>query len=186
MDAKQYHKEDTYYLWFIFLNNGSMQSFSALYDMYADELYSYGIHLGFNSDICKDAIHDIFLKLHVTRKKLKAVKNPAAYLFKSFKNLLIDSVRKESRNTDIDAFSDDFTIDITILDNMIDKEEAGMLKQKVTRMLDSLTGRERETVYLRFMFNLSYPEIGEILKINADSVKKSVYRIMEKLRKEVN
>ena len=109
-----------------------------------------------------------------------------AYLFKSYKYRLIDLARKEAKIENIDSCSDSFTLNITILDNMIDKEESILLKNKVEKLLECLSGQQREALYMRYMLGLGYDEIGEILQINSDSVRKIIYRSIKKIRQNID
>lgn len=171
-------------LWRRFLKYGDDHSFSILYNSHIDKLYSYGIHLGFQNETCKDAIQDVFYKLYTSRENLTQVNNIAAYLFKSLKNRLIDIVRKDTKTQTIELVDQPFSIDVTILDNIIDAENAALLKSKVEELLKSLTAQQREAVYLRYMHELSYDEISELLNINPESARKVMFRAMKKLREQ--
>ena len=171
-------------LWQKFLKYGDDHSFSLIYNSLFDKLYSYGIHLGFHSEECKDAIQDVFYKLYLSSENLCRVNNIAAYLFTSLKNRLIDMSRKDSRIQKVELINQSFSIDVTILDDIIDAEKAVLLKNKVEELLASLTPQQREAVYLRYMHDLNYTEISELLDINPDSARKLMFRAMKKLREQ--
>lgn len=76
--------------WREFIEKGDEHSFSVIYYNRVDDLYSYGISLGFNKELCKDAIQDTFYKPNITREKFRHVDNIKAYLFMTFKHRLID------------------------------------------------------------------------------------------------
>ena len=171
-------------LWQKFLKYGDDHSFSLIYNSHIDKLYSYGIHLGFHSELCKDAIQDVFYKLYLSSENLSGVNNIAAYLFTSLKNRLIDMSRKDSRIQKVELINQSFSIDVTILDDIIDAEKAVLLKNKVEELLASLTPQQREAVYLRYMHDLNYTEISELLDINPDSARKLIFRAMKKLREQ--
>ena len=178
---------NVHFIWQKFINEGDSFSFSVLYNTYVDLLYAYGIHLGFQDELCKDAIQDVFYKIYQSKNTLKKIKNPTAYLFKSYKYQLIDLARKEEKISDVDLSSigDDFTIDITVSDKIIEAEELMLLKNKVEKMLKCLSGQQREALYLKYVLELKYNEISEILQINPDSVKKLIYRAMKMIRKNM-
>ncbi|WP_347022183.1 RNA polymerase sigma factor, partial [Bacteroides ovatus] len=52
--------------------------------------------------------------------------------------------------------------------------------------LKGLTGRQKEIIYLRFVHEMSFEEISEIMEINIQSARNLLTRSMEKLRKEVS
>ncbi len=109
--------------WQQFLENGDETTFSVLYNCYVEDMYSYGISLGFQKEICKDAVQDVFYKLYISRKELCHITNGAAYIFKSYKHRLIDIAHKNIKNEPV-PIPDSFITDITVLDNLIDTEKA--------------------------------------------------------------
>lgn len=157
---------------------------SSLYNAHVDGLYYYGISLGFSHDICLDAIQDVFCKLFF---KIENINSEAAkyYLFRSYRNQLLDlrkSKKKEIAHSDIIDLP--FHVEVTIVDTLIEKEEQERIKKKVDQLMGMLTQRQREAIYLRYMEELEYDEIGKILGMNIESVRKLVFRGMEKLRQQ--
>ena len=167
------------------MDKGDESSFSIIYNNHVDDLYSYGISLGFQKEMCKDAIQDTFYKLYISRENLCHIENITAYIFKSFKHRLIDLTRKNTKEENLDAVTDSFTVQVTVLDNMIESEKAEILKKKVASLLSGLTSGQREIVYLKYMIGLGHREIAEVLDIREESARKLLYRTMEKLRQQV-
>ena len=69
---------------------------SEIYNTYVDDLFTYGLYLGFEREIIKDAIQDIFVRIS-TDDKIFDISNIKFYLFKSLKNRLSDISRKNKR-----------------------------------------------------------------------------------------
>lgn len=172
--------------WLNFLERGDEPSFSVIYNSHVDDLYSYGVSLGFQKEMCKDAIQDIFYKLYISRNNLSHIKNITAYIFKSFKHRLIDLSRKNIREETLESVNETFTVQVNLLDNIIESEKAEILKGEVSLLLNELTANQREVVYLRYMIGLEHREIADILDIREDSSRKLLYRTMEKLRQQVS
>ena len=123
-------------------------------------------------------------------KKNKAfnTENIRHYLLRSFINrhLDIQKSRKNMISTDISdlPFVMEVSLDDTTTEGyMIEEEEREKLKEKVAFLLSLLTERQRKAVYLRYMEEMEYEEIAELLNMNAESVRKLVFRGLEKLRK---
>lgn len=171
--------------WGKFVEKGDDSSFSMIYNHHVDILYSYGVSLGFLSEMCKDAIQDTFVKLYLSREDLIPIENITAFLFKSFKNRLIDLSRRQSKEEVFEVAREDFLVQVSVLDNMIDRENEELLKQKVTSLLSNLTPNQREVVYLRYMIGLKHKEIADVLEIREESARKLLYRTLEKLRDHV-
>jgi len=169
--------------WRKFLENGDEQSFSIIYNHHVDDLFSYGISLGFQKETCKDALQDTSYKLYITKEKLHHVENITAYLFKTFKHRLIDLSLKNRSGENIESYTESFPIHVSILEDMIDRENSELIRKKVETLLSSLTPNQREVVYLKYMIGLQHREIAEVLGIHEESTRKLLYRAMEKMRK---
>lgn len=160
--------------------------YTTFYNKYINELYSYGISLGFSGNVCMDAIHDVFCKIYVNKNELQNIRNIKHYLFRSLRNRLLDIYRKNKKITfdEIDDYS--FSIEVSVMDTIIDEEERLLLKHKIESLMSKLTSNQREAIYLRYMQEMEYEEIALILNINAESVRKLVYRGIDKLREQSN
>jgi len=163
------------------------ENFSQLYKKYINSLYKFGIGMGISHDVCLDIIHDVFCKL-IEKNEIFETDSVRHYLFRCFINRYID-IQKSHKNVTSENFTDlPFMIEISIDDTsiegyMIEEEEKEALKQKVEFLLGLLTQRQRKAVYLRYMEEMEYDEIGELLDMSAESVRKLVFRGLEKLRK---
>ena len=169
--------------WDKFLYENDEAAFSRIYKNCVSELYSYGISLGFPSELCMDAIQEIFYKLYVQTNRLTHVSNIRFYLFRSFKNQLIDIQKKRKIILPIENSEHRFMMEISVEDSFTNEEERSLLKQKVEELLQVLTDRQHEAIYLRYMQNMEYAEISTIMDMHPESVRKLVYRAMQAIRK---
>ena len=187
MTNQERHKRLNAY-WQIFLNSeteeDSKDVFSSIYSLCVNDLLAYGQSLGFDMNLCEDAIHNVFCTLYLKRKELTEVRSLPPYLFRAFRNDMLNMWRKLSKLSEIDINRLSFTTEVTILDTIIDEEEKSDIKDIVEDLLNKLTDRQREAIYLRYMQGLSYEEIAELLDISLGSVRKLVYRAIMCLREE--
>jgi RNA polymerase sigma factor (sigma-70 family) len=159
--------------------------FSQTYKTHVQSLYSYGIGLGYPHEICLDAIQDVFCKLY-TQNLLADINNIKYYLFRSLKNRLIDIRKSTKKEINQLNENEEFSIEVSIMDHILISEEEILLKNKVESLLKLLTDRQREAIYLRYMQELEYEEIGRLLDMNAESVRKLVHRGIDKIRKNTD
>ena len=156
--------------------------FSSIYRTYIDSLYRYGINLGYTHDTCLDAIQDVFYNLYISNAITK-VENLKYYLFRCLKNRLFDihkSQKKEILNIDInDQY---FNIEVSLMDSIIEQEKQKMIIDKIESLLKQLTNRQREAIYLRYIQEMEYDDIGKLLNMSGHSVKQLVYRGISRLR----
>ncbi len=155
-----------------------------LYNSYVDDLFAYAIHLGFERHIVMDAIHDVFLKLFYNNTiDPENLENPKFYLFRALRNTLINSAKKKS-NFDISINEIEHTHDKTDeADNfLLSEEQEQLIKEKVENLLKTLTKRQYEIVYLRFVEEYSYEQIAQIMKITPGACRKLVHKAIKNLR----
>ena len=161
---------------------GDDQSFAIIYHTYFSELFAYALKLGFDKETSKDAIQDIFFKIYVSRNKLTHIQHIEFYLIRSLKNRLFDLHHDEHKIQEID-YQDIFVEnEKNIVEQIIDEEKEIQLKHEISYLLQNLPPRQRKIVHYRYQFNLSYAEIGEIMHLSADAVKKNLYRALKKMK----
>lgn len=169
--------------WEKYLLNGDEKSFSTIYNQMADDLYGYGLSFGCREEICKDALQDVFYRLFIQRDKLHHVENIIAYLFRSYRNRLADLTRMDRRTESVGILEETFSPEVTILDDLIDREVSENIKKKTENLLRQLNTNQREIVYLKYMNGLQHREIAGIMGIQEESARKLLYRAIEKMRK---
>lgn len=166
---------------------------TALYNLYVNDLFTYGCYLGFEREIVKDAIHDVFVKLTTNESKLNQIAQIKIYLFKSLKNRLIDIYKGTKREVTLgndmpfEGLSIEempFNIVVNIEEDLIEEEERLQIKTEIEEMLNSLTERQREIIYLRFVQEYDYKDIAELLNISVHGCQKLVSKAILSLRKK--
>lgn len=164
---------------------GDRKIFDYVYLCYVNDLYAYGRGFNFSYDELHDILHDLFLSFLVNPKVFEGVKNIKTYLFTCFKNRILNILKIPREYCNIYQYEHLFIAKVDLLDEMIDREEADMRKQQVESLLGSLTSRQREAIYLRYMQKLSYDEIAQILNLTQKGARKLVARGIDKMRGNV-
>ncbi|WP_321330733.1 sigma-70 family RNA polymerase sigma factor [uncultured Bacteroides sp.] len=161
---------------------GNNAAFTQIYNLYANKLMAYGLGWGFEREILKDAIQDVFYKLYFNRKAFKEVTNLKFYLIRSLKNRILDLLKQTADTTEIAEVN--FFIQPSVLDELIAEEDRAMIQKQIETYLNMLTGRQREAVYLRFIEELDYEEIAIMLNMTAPAVRKLVCRAIARIREQ--
>lgn len=164
--------------------DGSNYAFSCIYKKYVNELFAYGLGLGFEKETLKDAIQEVFYKFYESKKHLKNVNNLKYYLLRMLKNHLLDIHRSKMDVSDLVSHELTFSIKTTVLDDLITKEERFALQTKIDNLLKTLTHRQREAIYLRFIQEMEYEEIGKILEMTPQACRKLISRAVKRIRDE--
>ncbi len=165
-----------------------MKNLANIYTEYVDLLFIYGTNLGFDREIVKDSIHDIFVKIALENNILSRVDNIKFYLLKSLKNRLFDihrSVRKELSLDKINPEDDmQFIIDVNVENLIIEEEDKTQIKERIQNMLNILTDRQREIIYLRYVQEYDYEQISQLLEISVHGCRKLMSRAILTLREK--
>lgn len=164
------------------VQEGDMQ-FIALYKFCYQDLYAYGVSLGFNTEDVKDAIQEVYLKLYFNERLCIDEKKIKFYLLRSVRNQLIDWERTKKDTSSIEEEERSFKLSVSVEESFISDEEDLLLKKRVNRILDLLTDHQREIVYLHFIEEMPYEEIAVMLDMKIQTVRGQVFKAMEKLRK---
>lgn len=164
------------------VQEGDMQ-FIALYKFYYQDLYAYGVSLGFNTEDVKDAVQEVYLKLYFNERLCIDEKKIKFYLLRSVRNQLIDWERTKKDTSSIEEEERSFKLSVSVEESFISDEEDLLLKKRVNRILDLLTDHQREIVYLHFIEEMPYEEIAVMLDMKIQTVRGQVFKAMEKLRK---
>ena len=164
------------------VQEGDMQ-FIALYKFYYQDLYAYGVSLGFNTEDVKDAIQEVYLKLYFNERLCIDEKKIKFYLLRSVRNQLIDWERTKKDTSSIEEEERSFKLSVSVEENFISDEEDLLLKKRVNRILELLTDHQREIVYLHFIEEMPYEEIAVMMDMKIQTVRGQVFKAMEKLRK---
>ena len=163
---------------------------ASLYDEYLNRMYSYAIHMGFNEQTAMDAIHDVFYKLCINQSALNNISNHKSYLLRALRNRLIDINRSdriqtvENTKKEEDAEKLTFMLNVTVEDELIEKEAQDEIRHKVEEYLKKLSDRQREIIYLRFIEEHSYEEIAEIMNISVESSRNLISKSLSKLKNQ--
>ena len=161
---------------------------ASIYTLYVDDLFTYGCYLGFEREIVKDAVHDIFVKITTDSDKLNNISNIKFYLFRSLKNRLLDIHKNQKEYIELEDINPvreiPFNIQVNVEELMIEKEEQVQIKTGIEQMLNSLTDRQREIIYLRYVQEYDYDQIAELLQISVHSCRKLVSKAILSLREK--
>ncbi|RHJ94035.1 RNA polymerase sigma factor [Parabacteroides bouchesdurhonensis] len=169
-------------LWECFLS-GDKEAMAYIYGKQYQPLLAYGMKIMPDYEMVRDCIQDMFVKLYINRKNLSATIHVNTYLIKSLRNRLYDEMSVSMNKLTIDDLSFDFTTDDFFLTHFLENDDDLIQRKKLQNAIEKLSPRQREIVYLRFIRELDYNEIGEFLGINYQSAKNLVSRTLVKMRR---
>ncbi len=158
-------------LWLLF-TQGDMQAFQTIYSYHYQMLYNFGTRYLKSNEI-EDCIHDTYLNLLHYKNSLTAVSNVKAYLFKSFRN----QIYKYRKDNLLEFNLNDGTIPYEEDDN--NKE---IILKELKLLIEKLSSREREIIYLKYFQQFNNLEISELLGIKYQTVRNILAGAIKKMR----
>ena len=161
---------------------GDDEAYTYIYREYSQALYAYGMHFTSDKGLVEDCIQDVFIKIFQNLRHLQSTDNIKLYLFIALKNKLFNIFRKDIKYSQIDSLEPVFAAEYTIEDEIIENEREQFLNEKMIRMLEVLSPRQKEIIYYRFVEGLSYEEICQIMDMNYQSTQNLIQRSLKKLR----
>jgi RNA polymerase sigma factor (sigma-70 family) len=133
---------------------------------FSDSVYRFILKNIKDEDKAKDTVQDSFEKMWLRSKDISFEK-ARSYLFTTAYHTMIDSIRKDSRQTSLKQAHENM---VTCNNNYSD------LKEVLDEAVDKLPEIQRSVVLLRDYEGYAYDEIGEITGLNESQVKVYIFR----------
>ena len=154
-------------------------AFEALYRESRDDLYAYVAGLLRDRSAAEEVTSQAFERAWRKRRQLNRRRGtPRAWLFGIARNAALDELRHRSRIAPEPEAERPGKVP--------DPGDAAVDRATLQRALDSLTGRERELVALKFFAGLSNAEIASVIRTSETNAGTRLHRVIEKLRRSID
>ncbi len=159
----------------------SPEAFAELYDRYIEKIYRF-IYLKLSDkEDAEDTTSDVFLKVwnYLIDPSHKDVQSFSGLVYKMARNAVIDVYRKRANRQEFSlAAAETIPQEETVIDGIHAEHEFAMILKK----LKNLKTEYQEVVVLRYIDELSIPEIAEILGKNQTAVRVTLHRALKILK----
>lgn len=168
------------------IRKGNNLAFTTLYKKYVNQLFNYGMHISFDRDLVLDCLQELFAGIWIRREGLVELNHVNYYLFKSFRNLVIQKLTKKRKM----IFGIDFSKSIKEFDpsweeNLITDQAKEQKLKQLNSAINCLTVRQREAVLLKYFNELSYQQTSNIMGISLESAHNLISKAIHCLRKQM-
>lgn len=170
-------------LWESF-KKGDRSAFEALFNKSYKGLFQYGFKLNRDHQLVDDCIQDLFFELWTGRHNLPKVDTVKGYLFRALRYKLIKQLRKNSKYDVLDEDTPEFW-ESSYESILIDEEKSSDLHKKLAHFMKQLSPRQKEAITLRFINQMSYEEIGEVMSISYQGSVNLIYKSLKYLRENM-
>lgn len=162
---------------------GDIKAFEKLYKQYYPLLLNYGRKFSSDSDLIRDCIQNLFVKLISKHENLSATVSVKGYLLKAFRHHLYDAFQlKNAHEAMFLPCVDDllsFDVNSLVAGEPDEQSENEMLIRSAYKKLSS---RQQEILYLYYVTEASHTEISFTLNIHYQSSKNLLHRSLSKLK----
>jgi RNA polymerase sigma-70 factor, ECF subfamily len=149
---------------------------AVLVEEYSTVLYRVAYSVTRNAADAEDVVQETFLRVLRHRQKLAEVRDFRVWLVRITWNLVLDRKRRAKTRPQSDDFSDVVRI---LPSKGLSAEKAAITAQRyatILRLIDTLPARERETLLLSAVQELSTVEIALVLKTTESTIRSRLYR----------
>jgi len=154
--------------------------FGELYKLYVEQVFRYLYSRIGNVHEAEDTTAQTFLVAFESFDRFRQEEHFASWLFAIARNKAMDHFRQRKNTTSIDE-DEDIPVENDPLNGVIQSEQTAAL----SKLIQALPEEDRDLLRLRFLADMSFPEIGYLLHRNEEAVKKSIYRLLARLHSQL-
>jgi RNA polymerase sigma factor (sigma-70 family) len=144
----------------------TVKEYNKALEDYSSGVYRFILKNIKDEEKARDVVQDSFEKLWIKHDSVSAVK-VKSYLFSTAYHTMIDMIRRESRQTELDE---------THENEYSHENQYSDLNEILHRAINLLPETQRSVILLRDYEGYSYEEIAEITGLNESQVKVYIYR----------
>lgn len=154
-------------------------AFAVLYDRYVQSIYRYLYYRVGSAPEAEDLTSQTFLSALEALPRYQHQGNFAAWLYRIAHGKIVDYVRSRQKQLPI---KETYLADARdMLSDISNSEEI----ERLFEMIHMLEDDEQELIRLRYTAGLPFTQIAAILDRNENAVKKSLYRIVARLKSQL-
>ncbi|WP_143309174.1 RNA polymerase sigma factor [Chitinophaga vietnamensis] len=185
MNKTAVEQEDESRLWERFCK-GNKEAFDSLYYTYFPLLFQYCSKFTADRDLIKDVLQDFFIELFTQSSRRGNIRQLKSYLFVSARRKLLKTLRQQKVRSTLNLEEEDaydFHLELSADHPLIHKQQDSHLQLVVQQVINQLSNRQREAVYLYFFENIGYDGIADIMSMKEVKYARTlIYRALAEMR----
>lgn len=166
------------------MKKGSRKAAAELYDTLLPKAYGFFLTRTGRRETAEDLSQDLFLRLVERVERFDESRGRfAVWFWRLARNMLVDHYRAK-KETPFSAF-EEASVEAMAAGEMPNVDDR-LRYEKVRHFMRSLREDEQELFELRYVIELPYREIAEVLERSEGALRVATLRIKEKIKKEFN
>jgi RNA polymerase sigma-70 factor, ECF subfamily len=155
-------------------------AFGRLYDRYLQPVYRYLYSRLGDAHSAEDVTSQTFIAAYEALPKYREQGQFTAWLFRIARSKMNDHFRRNRYEVELEA-AERMAAGEDALGTLIHDEELGRLRS----VIKNLNPEEQDLIRLRYVADLSFVEIADLLGKREDAVKKTMYRLLARLKSQM-
>ncbi len=164
---------------------GDNAAFEMIVKQYENKVYNLALRYLKNADDAMDVSQDVFLQVYRNLGKFRGDSQFSTWIYRVTYNKCVDSLRtiqKKRKSIALSIDDEDF-FETPQLKNSLEQDyEVHARLAEVMNAIDQLPPEQRDLMILRYIKDLSYAQIAEILDIAEGTVKSRLNRARIKIK----
>ena len=161
------------------------RAFAEIMSRYEPRLMRYGSKFLFDSAHIEDSVQDVFIKVYQNMQSFDAARKFSPWIYRIAHNEFVNALKKLSRGA-VPVFDFDTLVAHEIYEDPTDEEkEKEEMIVLLNKGLKTLSAAYREVMILRYLEDLSYQEIADVLAVPVGTVGVRILRARSQLREYV-
>jgi RNA polymerase sigma-70 factor (ECF subfamily) len=156
------------------------RAFGELYMLYVEKVFKYLYSRIGNVHMAEDTTAQTFLAAFESFDRFRHDGRFASWLFTIARNKVMDVFRQQKSTASIDEIPE-IPVDADPLSEVIQSEQTADL----SKLIQALPEEDREILRLRYLADMSFPEIAHFLHRNEEAIKKTTYRLLARLQSQL-
>ncbi len=166
-------------IYFLKLKSGDSEAFGFFYDQYVGQIYRFIMMKVSDVQVAQDLTQDVFLKIWQHFVDQKQMLNFRAFIFRVARNTVIDYYRQNKQNN-VSLEQAEETPDENVA---LEKQLSIQLEtESLLKVLETLKPEYQEILTLRFVEEMSFDEMAEILQKDKNNIRVTLHRALSKLK----
>jgi RNA polymerase sigma factor (sigma-70 family) len=161
----------------------NLESFQSRVLPVKNKLYRFALRFLGNEDEAQDIVQEVFIRVWNGRDQMSEVQNWEAWCMRITKNLSLDRIRTLTRKH-THPIEDGYAVMHTALSP---HESVEMMESmsRISQIIAGLPEKQRQVIHLRDVEGYSYNEICEIMELDMNQVKVSLFRARNAVREKM-
>lgn len=169
-------------LWTLLIK-GDQKALEILYQKYYSLLLNYGLKCNPNKELIKDCIQDLFVNLYQNSSIKTNNITVRSYLLKALRNNLVYKLSSQKEENSLDDSVFYIPENEDLFEQLFPKNDQDvLLARRLMDAMSQLTPNQKSVLYLRYVKELSYKEIADVMDMNVQSSMNLANRALTKLR----